>query len=181
MKYSQLCSKAILAAMALVCASSGYGQEAPFGLAWGPIDKIPKPASANREANITTLFYDESSSFVSESKSARVILEVCRAEGLQQVITVSPRLPPDELSSLLKKAHDQGVSRFGESKLLNAPMTEVWNDGRVYLGVSKGLPGQQRIVMRIRGEQYEKCSAEHYAEVGHLLDLHFDNLVMRAY
>lgn len=161
-----------------VTLTSALAQDAPFGFAWGSVDKIPKPWTAQREANITSLFYDRSSSFAAAPDTDQVIVEICRTEGLQEVIWVSRHFSPDELSRKFQLAHLQGIERYGEPKQLSDPMTETWKDGRVFLGASKGLEGQQRLIMVMRGDLFDQCSAEHQAEAGHPAELHARNFLL---
>lgn len=156
-------------------------QEAPFGLAWGPVDKIAKPNIAEREGNITTLFYDRSSGIAAGADTDRVIVEVCRAEGIQQVIWISRQLSADELEQKYQAAHRQGNARYGEPRTLQDLFGETWKDGRVFLGVSKGLSGQQRLIMFMRGEKFNACSSEHDGVTGHPAAEHVRNLLQRAY
>lgn len=174
-------SREFLLLLTVVCTTPALAQDAPFGLAWGPVDKVPEPWTAQREANITSLYYDRSSPVAVADDTEQVIIEVCRTEGLQQVIWVSRRLPPDELLRKFQLAHRQGVERYGEPKQLAIPMTEAWRDGRVFLGITQGAEDEQRLIMYMRGTLYDQCSAEHKAETGHPASLHFGSLVLRGF
>ena len=157
-----------------------YAQDAPFGFSWGPVDQIPKPWTASREGNITTLFYDNTSPFVGVDTD-QVIAEICQSEGLQQVIWVSRELAQDELRRKFELVHQQASARFGEPTSSSGPMTESWRNGRISVGVSPQSDGHHRLVMAMRGELFDKCSIEHQAQAGHPAWRHFDNLVKRAY
>lgn len=153
-------------------------QDAPLGFSWGHVDQIPKPWRASREANITTLFYDHTSSVAAGADTDQVIVEICQSEGLQEVIWISRKLSGDELQRKFALMHQEGVSRYGEPNLLSMPMTESWKDGRVFLGTSDG---QQRLVMFVRGALFDHCSAEHRVQSGHRAEQHFENLKRGTY
>lgn len=153
-------------------------QDAPFGFAWGPVGQVPKPWTASREGNITTLFYDSTSAVVSGVDTDQVIVEVCKSEGLQEIIWISRELPQEALQRKFQLIHQQGVARYGEAKQLATPMSETWKDGRVFLGITAY---QQRLVMFMRGALFDKCSAEHEAQSGHPASQHVDNLLRRPY
>ena len=172
---------ALVSAVAAAFPISGKADDAPLGFAWGPVDKIPKPSTVKREANLTTLFYDESSPVSTGVDTARVIVEVCRVEGLQHVIWISRQMSDGDLKRNLEAARAQATTRYGQPKQLPLMQAEVWGESRVLIAVSKGLPGQQRLVMSMQGEQYDKCSAEHEAAAGHSASSHLGNLVLRAY
>lgn len=170
----------LIIAVVFSATTAGYAQDAPFGFSWGPVERIPKPWTASREANITTLFYD-STSPVAGVDTDQVIVEICQSEGLQQVIWVSRDLAQDELRRKFELVHQQASARFGEPTSSSGPMTESWRHGRVSVAVSPPSDGHHRLVMAMRGELFDKCSSEHQAQVGHPAWLHFDNLVKRTY
>ena len=89
--------------------------EAPFGLSWGPGDGLcPKPSMADREANITALLYFHGQPPASGPGTQQVILEICRDEGLQQVIWVGQPFPETELAARYEPIYREGVQRYGE-------------------------------------------------------------------
>lgn len=161
---------------------SAWPQDAPFGFSWGPVDTVPKPMTAEREANVTTLFYDQDQAFARGTDTDRIIVEVCRTEGLQQIIWIGRRLPADELRRKFDAAHKRNVENYGDPKALTSlPNAESWRNGRVFLGMSKGLDGQQRLIMSLRGDLYEQCSLEHLAETGHGVGAHVLQLLLKVY
>jgi hypothetical protein len=83
---------ALSALLWLGCLHGAHAQEAPFGLSWGPVDTVPKPSMVDREANITALTYFHDRPLAAGIDTDEVILEVCRDEGLQQVIWLSRAL-----------------------------------------------------------------------------------------
>lgn len=67
------------------CATAA-AQEAPFGLVLGLMADVPRPSMVDREANVTALTYFHDRPLASGADTDRVILEVCRDDGLQQVV-----------------------------------------------------------------------------------------------
>lgn len=89
----------ILLAVLLVAAAGGSrADEAPFGLTWGPLSDVPRPSIVDRAGNITALYYRDGRSPASGTDTLQVILEVCRDEGLQQVLWSSRTLSRPELA-----------------------------------------------------------------------------------
>ena len=52
--------------------------EAPFGLAWGPMDRVDTPSMVDREANLTGLYYLHGRPLASGPDTVEVVLVVCR-------------------------------------------------------------------------------------------------------
>lgn len=159
-----------------------WSQNAPFGFSWGPADAIPKPKIAEREANLTTLFYDRDQAFAGGIDTDRILVEICKTEGLQQVIWIGRRLPVGELRRKFDAAHQRFVEQYGTPRPLPfLPNAETWKDDRVFLGMSKGLDGQQRLIMSLRGEHYKQCSSEHLSTTGHDIGAHLLQLMFQVY
>src|SRR5690349_19163070 len=48
----------VLAACTLLSFAAGaFDPSAPFGLSWGPVDKVPRPSRETRENNVALLMY----------------------------------------------------------------------------------------------------------------------------
>src|SRR5215218_3819484 len=73
---------------------------APFGFAWGPVDKIPKPSLALKDVNVTVLLYRRDRLPSGEMPETEVIsLDVCKKEGLQQINWASRALSTEEAAA----------------------------------------------------------------------------------
>lgn len=161
----------------LAWASSAAAQEAPFGLAWGPVTQVPRPSMVDREANVTALTYFHDKALASGADTDRVILEVCRDEGLQQVIWLSRRLSEEELSASYKAIVQEGIQRHGAPLEGAVPGTVAWPGSRMIL-TTRTLPsGEQRLVMVSQGEGYAGCSATHETMTGHSAAVHASRLL----
>ena len=169
---------ALSALLWLGCLAGACAQEAPFGLAWGPVTTVPKPSMVDREANITALIYLHDRPLASGADTDRVILEVCRDEGLQQVIWLSRPLSETELPSRYEAIYQEGVRRYGQPQGESASATVSWPSGRALLAVRKTIPGERRLAMIARGDRYEACSATHQAATGHPASLHASTLIL---
>src|SRR5712664_1416918 len=150
---------AIAAATALPALA--FEQSAPFGFAWGPLDKIPKPSLALKDANVTVLLYRRDRLQSNEMPDTEVILlDVCRKEGLQQISWVSRALSTNEATAKFVQVVTETVQKYGESK----PTPEgalAWENGHIEaLSVSEPN-GTHRILMVSRGPDFGACSAEH--------------------
>jgi hypothetical protein len=151
--------------------------EAPFGLSWGPVTTVPKPSMADREANITALFYFHGQPPASGPDTQQVVLEICRDEGLQQVIWVSRNFPEAELPARYEPIYQEGVRRHGEPVKDSRSEIVVWPGGHTLLAIRSVEGGRKRLIMIAIGDQYEKCSAAHEADVGHPATVHTSALL----
>jgi hypothetical protein len=78
--------RSMFAAAGTVFAATGFDGPAPFGLAWGPLKKIPRPSLALKDVNVTVLLYRRDRLPSPELPDTEVILlDVCKKEGLQQI------------------------------------------------------------------------------------------------
>lgn len=153
----------IAAAVGLLLPAWALDATAPFGFAWGPVDKVPKPSAAFRDVNVTVLVYRRDRLPIAEMADAEmVLLDVCRVEGLQQVSWVSKALSESEAIAKFAQVVAEGVRKYGESK----PTSEgalAWENGRTE-AISVSEPsGNHRILMVSRGPNFYSCSAEHDA------------------
>lgn len=157
--------------------ASAVAEDAPWGLSWGPVTEVPRPSMVDREANITALTYFRDHAFVPGPDTDEVILEVCRDEGLQQVIWLSRPLTSAELQIRHAAIRREGVRRHGEPREGTAPGTVVWPGSRTILAVRTSPSGERRLVMVSQGERYAGCSATHEAMTGHPAAVHASKLL----
>ena len=141
--------------------------EAPFGLSWGPVREVLKPTLADREGNITALIYFRGWAPATGSQTQEVVLEICRDEGLQQVVWFSRTLPIAERSEVYMTIYREGVRRHGPPRAGPYPRTLEWPEARIVLGVRHAAGLGEQIVMVSRGDDYAACSDRHLTEVGH--------------
>ncbi|MGX9984703.1 threonyl-trna synthetase [Methylobacterium fujisawaense] len=152
-------------------------EDAPFGLSWGPVTTVPRPSMIDREANITALFYFRDQPPASGRDTQQVVLEVCQAEGLQQIIWVSRTFADSEIQSAYAAIYQEGIRRYGEPRVGGTPQATVWPDGRTLLAVRRVVDGGKRIIMVASGELYERCSLAHKAATGHPATVHISDLL----
>lgn len=162
----------------VVCLHGGHAQEAPFGLTWGPVDMIPKPSMVDREANVTSLTYFHDRPLASGADTAEIVLEVCRDEGLQQVIWLSRPLSEVELPSRYAAIYQEGVRLYGQPQSASGTETVSWPSGRALLTIRKAIPGEMRLAMLARGDRYGECSVAHQTATGHPATRHASGLIL---
>ena len=159
--------------------ASAFDHAAPFGFAWGPLDKIPKPSLAAKDANVTVLLYRRERLPVDEMPDTElVLLDVCKKEGLQQVSWVSGALSANEAVAKFAQIVAQGVQQYGEGKLTPAGAL-AWQNGRIEIMSVSEPDGKHRLLMVSRGPDFDPCSAEHDSASGQVLRsrwLHRPNL-----
>jgi hypothetical protein len=150
----------VVAVVGAALAATDFDGSAPFGLAWGPLDKIPRPSLALKDVNVTVLLYRRER-LPSELPDTEVILlDVCKKEGLQQISWASRSLSTDEAVSKFIRVLAVGDQRYGESKPTSGGALG-WENGRIEaLSVSEP-DGTHRILMVSRGPDFDACSAEH--------------------
>jgi hypothetical protein len=99
--------------------ASAFDAPAPFGFSWGPVDKVPTPSLATRHDNVTLLIYRRDRLPSDELRGTEeIVLQVCKNEGLQQVIWISKQPLGSPLGSFLR-----GV------RYLSTPFLSVSNRG----------------------------------------------------
>jgi len=105
---------------------------APFGFAWGPVDKVPKPSLALKDANVTVLLYrrDRLQSSEMRPDTEIISLDVCKKEGLQQISWASKALSTDEATAKFVQVVAEAVQKYGESEP-TALGALVWANDRV--------------------------------------------------
>jgi hypothetical protein len=85
---------ALLSGSLLNFSAGALDESAPFGFSWGPVDKVPRPSLATRDENITRLTYLRDRLPPNELRDTEeIVLEVCKNEGLQQIIWISGCFP----------------------------------------------------------------------------------------
>lgn len=151
--------------------------EAPFGLSWGPVREVLKPTLADREGNITALIYFRGWAPATGSQTQEVVLEICRDEGLQQIVWFSRVLPIAEKSEVYTTIYREGVRRHGSPRAGPYPRTLEWPAARTVLGVRHAATLGEQIVMVSRGDGYAACSDRHLTEVGHPATDHIERLL----
>ena len=114
MKHAIIQPAALLAASFAFLPAFAIDVAAPFGFAWGPLDKIPKPSLALKDANVTVLAYRRERLPVNELVDTEVVLlDVCKKEGLQQVSWASKALSSEEATAKLAQLVALGVQKYG--------------------------------------------------------------------
>ena len=151
--------------------------EAPFGLSWGPLTEVPKPSMVDREGNITALIYFHDRPPSTGRDTDRVVLEVCKDEGLQQVIWLSRPFSDVELPARYAAILQEGVQRHGTPREGDAPGTVAWPAARTFLAVRTSASGDRRLLMVSQGGRYAGCSATHEAMTGHPAGVHASRLL----
>jgi uncharacterized protein RhaS with RHS repeats len=97
-------------------------QSAPFGFSWGPVDKIPRPSTAAREGNVTLLVYQRDQLFLTELRDTEeIVLEVCKKEGLQQIVWISRLLSAAEEHDKFEAILAEGMRRYGKPETSARP------------------------------------------------------------
>jgi hypothetical protein len=97
-------------------------QSAPFGFSWGPVDKIPRPSIAAREGNVTLLVYQRDQLFLTELRDTEeIVLEVCKKEGLQQIVWISRLLSAAEEHDKFEAILAEGIASIRETRNFRSP------------------------------------------------------------
>lgn len=162
----------VVCAGLLNCSALAFEQEAPFGLSWGPVDVVPRPSLARREENVTLLMYQNERLPSHLRDTEEIVLEICKTEGLQQIVWISRSLT--ELEAQAKRAAllSEGTRRYG------APETDQrgirsWNAGRMLVAEVAVGDAMRRIIMVSYGPKFEACSNQHKALTGHGVSDHW--------
>lgn len=158
-------------------AAEAQTEEAPFGLTWGLVDKVPRPLKVDREVNLTALYYPQGWPPALGVGTAEVILVVCRDEGLQQVVWVGLPMSGEALAKTQRAIHDEGVRRYGEPGPGPVVDSELWPGGRALLASRSAPDGQKELVMTVFGPSYAACSKTHRSEAGHSAGSHVADLI----
>src|SRR6516162_8588695 len=109
--------RVLIGASLLICSNNAFGQSAPFGFSWGPIDKIPTPSLATRHDNITLLIYRRDRLPSDQFRYAEeIVLQVCQKEGLQQIVWITKFLSNSEEHTVLDSIFAEGDRRYGKAE-----------------------------------------------------------------
>jgi hypothetical protein len=158
---------AVIGASLLSFSAGGLDQSAPFGFSWGPVDKVPTPSLASREDNITFLFYRGDRLPPDELRDTEeIVLEVCKREGLQQIVWVSRFLSASEEHDKLGAILAEGIRRYGEPEIAEQGLIR-WSAGRTMAATTSNDRGLGRIIMVSTGPGFDACSEEHKSLTGH--------------
>ena len=72
----------VVAAVGAALAATDFDGSAPFGLAWGSLDKIPRPSLALKDVNVTVLLYQRERLPSELTDTEVILLDVCRKEDI---------------------------------------------------------------------------------------------------
>ena len=173
-------SIALLAAV--ICSACGgllnfsagaLDQPAPFGFSWGPLDKVPTPSLATKHDNITLLIYRRDRLPSDELRDTEeIVLQICKKEGLQQIIWISKFLSDSEENTMLGTIFEEGDRRYGKAEAGDRG-TLRWNGGQTTVATVANDQGLHRIFMASNGPNLDTCSEEH----GHPVSDHWMQLL----
>jgi hypothetical protein len=148
-------------------------QSAPFGFSWGPVDNIPRPSLTTREGNVTQLIYFRDRFPPGELRDTEeIVLDVCKNEGLQQIVWISQFLSASEEHDKVQAILAEGMRRYGKPEISEQGIVK-WSAGRTVLARSSDEQGLHRIVMVSTGPGYDTCSEEYMSTTGHPLTDHW--------
>jgi hypothetical protein len=163
----------IVLASLLNFSAAAFDQSAPFGFSWGPIDKVPTPSLATRHANITLLIYRRDRLPSDEiPDTEEIVLQVCKKEGLQQIIWISNFLSDSEEHAKLGSILEEATRRYGKAEVSEGGIIH-WNRGQTMLAAVSNDQGLHRIFMASSGPRLDTCSEEH----GHPVSDHWMQLL----
>ena len=168
---------AMLAWTGAAMAAEPTAGEAPFGLAWGAVDRVDAPSMVDREANLTGLYYFHDRPLASGPDTVEVVLVVCREQGLQQVVWVGRPLVGSAYDTARETIRREGVRRYGEPRPGPAPGSLVWPSGRAVLATRTSPDGTRALVMSMSGPDYAACSEIHRTVTGHTAGAHMADLI----
>jgi hypothetical protein len=162
--------RALLLAASLLSASAyALDDSAPFGFSWGPIDKIPTPSLATRHDNVTLLIYRHDRLPSDELRDTEeIVLQICKSEGLQQIIWISKLLSTSEEHRKLEAIVAEGNRRYGKPEVGEQGVIH-WNGGQTTVAAVSNNESLHRIFMASNGPGLERCSVEH----GHSVSDHW--------
>ncbi|KST61151.1 threonyl-trna synthetase [Methylobacterium sp. GXS13] len=161
----------------IVAAADASGEGAPFGLVWGPVDRIAPPSMVDREANLTGLFYFHDRPLASGPDTAEVILVVCQEQGLQQVVWVGRPLDDVTAASAWERIRREGMRRHGEPRTGPGANVLEWPEARTTLAMRLAADGTRTLVMTVSGPRFAACSDVHRAATGHPAEAHVADLL----
>ena len=166
---------ALIGAGLLSFSASAFDDPAPFGFSWGPLDRVPTPSLATRHDDVTLLIYRRDRLPPNElPRTEEIVLQVCKKEGLQQIIWISRLLSTSEEHTMLEAILAEGASRYGKVEEGEQGIVQ-WNGGQTVLAAVSNDEGLHRIFMASNGPGLETCSEEH----GHPVSDHWMQLLPR--
>ena len=168
---------AVVAWTGAALAAEPTAGEAPFGLAWGAVDRVDAPSMVDREANLTGLYYFHDRPLASGPDTVEVVLVVCREQGLQQVVWVGRPLDGPAYDTVLETIRREGVRRYGEPQPGPVPGSLVWPSGRAFLATRTLPDGARALAMSVSGPDYAACSENHRTATGHPAGAHMADLI----
>ena len=164
---------AVITGASLLNFSAGaLDQSAPFGFSWGPVNKVPRPSVATRDDNITRLTYFRDRLPPNFRYTEEIVLEVCKNEGLQQIIWITRLLSEAKERDRVQAILAEGMRRYGEAEISEQGVVN-WSAGRTVMARTSDEQGLHRIIMVSTGPGYDACSQEH----GHPLSDHWMKLL----
>ena len=164
---------AVVTGASLLNFSAGaLDQSAPFGLSWGPVDKVPGPSFATREDNVTLLMYRGNRLPDGARDTEEVVLEVCKKEGLQEIVWISRFLSETEAQAKLDAILREGTRRYGKPQISEQGLIH-WSTGATSAHRKSFGQGLYRILMASRGPGFNTCSEEHKSMTGHPVSDHW--------
>jgi hypothetical protein len=145
----------------LNCSAVALDQSAPFGFSWGLVGKVPTPSLATRHANITLLIYRSDRLPSDELRDTEeIVVQVCKEEGLQQIVWISKFLSNSEERDKLDSIFAEGNHRYGKAEA-GERETLRWNGGQTTVAAVSNDQGLHRIFMASNGPSLDACSVEH--------------------
>jgi hypothetical protein len=166
-------STVLLAVFSLLSLSAdAFGQSPPFGLSWGPVENVPRPSLATREDNVTLLMFRGNRIPRELRDTEEIVLEVCKKEGLQQIIWISRFLSDFEAREKFEAVLTEGIRRYGKAESSEQGII-YWSAGRTMVTTKPFGQDLHRILMTSTGPGFSACSEEHKSMTGHPLDDHW--------
>src|SRR5262245_8303105 len=162
---------ALLTGTLLYPLAGPFDQGAPFGFSWGPVAKVPRPSQATREDNVTLLLYQGDRLPPGVQDTARIILEVCKNEGLQQIVWITRFLSEAEEQQRFETIFAEGVRQHGEPEILERGIIS-WSAGGTVMARISTDQGR-RIMMVSIGPEFGACSEQHKSHTGHPISDHW--------
>ncbi|GEP01544.1 threonyl-trna synthetase [Methylobacterium haplocladii] len=168
---------ALAASTTMATAEDPIVAAAPFGLAWGPVERVDRPSMVDREANLTGLYYFHDRPLAAGPGTVEVVLVVCREQGLQQVVWVGRPLGAAASASAWEAVRREGVRRYGDPRPGPVPGSLEWPSGRAFLATRPMADGTLELVMSASGPDLAACSASHRDATGHPVENHLTDLL----
>ena len=158
----------LISASLLSLSANASDDSAPFGFSWGPVDRVPTPSLATRHDNITLLIYRDDRLPPDVPGTQEIVLQICKNEGLQQIIWISKFLSDSEESTMFKNIFEEGDRRYGKAEAGDRGILR-WNGGQTTVAAVSNDQGLHRIFMASNGPSLDACSEEH----GHSVSDHW--------